>query len=74
MKSPFLLEMPSHAKELLERRKREKSIVNFLLGSDGQVYRGRYKMVNIFQIHIEADTTWLNVRVSRANSAFEISI
>ena len=42
------LELPPNAQGLLNRRKREKTIVKFLLGTDGQVYRGRYKMVAAF--------------------------
>ena len=42
------LETPPNAKELLEQRKRERTIVNYLLGTDGQIYRGRYKMVTTF--------------------------
>jgi len=50
-------ETPPNAKELLEQRKRERTIVNYLLGTDGQIYRGRYKMTDLraSQFHPEND-------------------
>ena len=45
VKFAFLAGRPDIARYHAIERKREKTIVDLLLGSDGHVYRGRYKMV-----------------------------